>query len=160
MYHVSLCLNSLCLDCPGTQSDDAGKTSACQGCPNQTICSSGAPKQPDPGNGARKHKNVPTKWEGQCIPTPSDPPCSLYVHSSYAILPYRKQKTSYSSKFQTRWISQNVVIVSPSSIGQVNLNCSDLPPECACPELMGAEGYPFSPRSKCHHYPTISSASG
>lgn len=37
------------LDCPGTQSNDAGKASACAGCPNQNICSSGATKAPDPG---------------------------------------------------------------------------------------------------------------
>jgi len=35
--------------CPGTESEDAGKTSACAGCPNQKICSAGLPKQPDPG---------------------------------------------------------------------------------------------------------------
>lgn len=29
------------LDCPGTQSEDAGKASACAGCPNQNICASG-----------------------------------------------------------------------------------------------------------------------
>ncbi|KAK3520331.1 hypothetical protein QTP70_023296 [Hemibagrus guttatus] len=34
--------------CPGTSSEEAGKSSACQGCPNQAICSSGAPKAPDP----------------------------------------------------------------------------------------------------------------
>lgn len=34
--------------CPGTQSDSAGKTSACAGCPNQQICSSGETKGPDP----------------------------------------------------------------------------------------------------------------
>ncbi|KAJ8387086.1 hypothetical protein AAFF_G00160260 [Aldrovandia affinis] len=34
--------------CPGTQSEQAGKTSACEGCPNQKICSSGAPRAPDP----------------------------------------------------------------------------------------------------------------
>ncbi|XP_030765852.1 cytosolic Fe-S cluster assembly factor NUBP1 homolog [Sitophilus oryzae] len=34
--------------CPGTESDQAGKASACSGCPNQQICSSG-PKGPDPG---------------------------------------------------------------------------------------------------------------
>ncbi|XP_053607076.1 cytosolic Fe-S cluster assembly factor Nubp1 homolog [Plodia interpunctella] len=34
--------------CPGTQSDDAGKASACAGCPNQNICASGAPSLPDP----------------------------------------------------------------------------------------------------------------
>ena len=36
--------------CPGTQSTTAGKTSACQGCPNQKICASGKPSEPDPGN--------------------------------------------------------------------------------------------------------------
>ncbi|XP_077979990.1 cytosolic Fe-S cluster assembly factor nubp1-A-like [Glandiceps talaboti] len=34
--------------CPGTQSNDAGKVSACEGCPNQTICASSQPKAPDP----------------------------------------------------------------------------------------------------------------
>uniref|UniRef100_A0A8C7IRU3 Nucleotide binding protein 1 (MinD homolog, E. coli) n=1 Tax=Oncorhynchus kisutch TaxID=8019 RepID=A0A8C7IRU3_ONCKI len=34
--------------CPGTASEQAGKTSACQGCPNQNLCSSGATKAPDP----------------------------------------------------------------------------------------------------------------
>lgn len=27
--------------CPGTQSEAAGKTSACAGCPNQQVCASG-----------------------------------------------------------------------------------------------------------------------
>ncbi|KAI5706343.1 hypothetical protein M8J76_014563 [Diaphorina citri] len=35
--------------CPGTESESAGKVSACQGCPNQSICSSGAAKSVDPG---------------------------------------------------------------------------------------------------------------
>ena len=35
------------LDCPGTESQDAGKTAACEGCPNQRICAT-APKGPDP----------------------------------------------------------------------------------------------------------------
>ncbi|XP_002163109.1 cytosolic Fe-S cluster assembly factor nubp1-A isoform X1 [Hydra vulgaris] len=35
--------------CPGTESASAGKTTACQGCPNQSICSSGQAKLPDPG---------------------------------------------------------------------------------------------------------------
>ncbi|XP_076238492.1 NUBP iron-sulfur cluster assembly factor 1 [Calliopsis andreniformis] len=35
--------------CPGTTSQDAGKASMCAGCPNQTLCASGATKQPDPG---------------------------------------------------------------------------------------------------------------
>lgn len=42
-------LLSFCLDCPGTNSDQAGKSSSCQGCPNQNICASGAAKAPDPG---------------------------------------------------------------------------------------------------------------
>lgn len=33
--------------CPGTESEEAGKADACQGCPNQDICAS-APKGPDP----------------------------------------------------------------------------------------------------------------
>jgi len=37
-------------NCPGTQSDNAGKSSACEGCPNQKICSS-TPKGPDPDIG-------------------------------------------------------------------------------------------------------------
>lgn len=41
---------SSCLDCPGTQSEDAGKVSACAGCPNQNICASGVAKGPDLGN--------------------------------------------------------------------------------------------------------------
>lgn len=36
-------------DCPGTQSETAGKSDACQGCPNQEICAT-APKGPDPGH--------------------------------------------------------------------------------------------------------------
>ena len=36
-------------NCPGTQSSEAGKASACQGCPNQQICSSNKPQGPDPG---------------------------------------------------------------------------------------------------------------
>ncbi|XP_023677448.2 cytosolic Fe-S cluster assembly factor nubp1 [Paramormyrops kingsleyae] len=34
--------------CPGTSSAQAGKSSSCQGCPNQAICASGATKAPDP----------------------------------------------------------------------------------------------------------------
>jgi Mrp family chromosome partitioning ATPase len=34
--------------CPGTESDMAGKADACEGCPNQQICSSTMPKGPDP----------------------------------------------------------------------------------------------------------------
>lgn len=35
--------------CPGTQSEEAGKASACAGCPNQNICASGEAKNVDPG---------------------------------------------------------------------------------------------------------------
>lgn len=35
--------------CPGTQSETAGKVSACAGCPNQNVCASGAASAPDPG---------------------------------------------------------------------------------------------------------------
>lgn len=34
--------------CPGTSSKGAGVSSACEGCPNQKICSSGISKTPDP----------------------------------------------------------------------------------------------------------------
>ncbi|CAN7938525.1 unnamed protein product [Ixodes hexagonus] len=34
--------------CPGTGSHLAGKASQCQGCPNQSICASGAARGPDP----------------------------------------------------------------------------------------------------------------
>lgn len=34
--------------CPGTQSESAGKASACAGCPNQNLCATGATKGPDP----------------------------------------------------------------------------------------------------------------
>ncbi|EKM81835.1 hypothetical protein AGABI1DRAFT_54877 [Agaricus bisporus var. burnettii JB137-S8] len=34
--------------CPGTDSDRAGKSDACDGCANQAICASGAAKLPDP----------------------------------------------------------------------------------------------------------------
>ena len=42
-------LTNLLLGCPGTNSEEAGKSSSCAGCPNQKICASGAPKQQDPG---------------------------------------------------------------------------------------------------------------
>lgn len=34
--------------CVGPKSDDAGKASACEGCPNQTACAAGAGKAVDP----------------------------------------------------------------------------------------------------------------
>ena len=34
-------------ECPGTDSEQAGKTASCAGCPNQAACAS-APKGPDP----------------------------------------------------------------------------------------------------------------
>lgn len=42
-------MSDMCLDCPGTQSESAGKVSACHGCPNQSVCASGATKGPDLG---------------------------------------------------------------------------------------------------------------
>uniref|UniRef100_A0A0A0KZC4 Uncharacterized protein n=1 Tax=Cucumis sativus TaxID=3659 RepID=A0A0A0KZC4_CUCSA len=36
-------------NCPGPESESAGKSDACQGCPNQSICAT-APKGPDPGS--------------------------------------------------------------------------------------------------------------
>uniref|UniRef100_A0A8D0GB10 NUBP iron-sulfur cluster assembly factor 1, cytosolic n=1 Tax=Sphenodon punctatus TaxID=8508 RepID=A0A8D0GB10_SPHPU len=35
-------------DCPGTSSAQAGSATACQGCPNQRLCASGAAAGPDP----------------------------------------------------------------------------------------------------------------
>ena len=43
---MCLCLMS---DCPGAQSESAGKSDACEGCPNQEACAT-APKGPDPGS--------------------------------------------------------------------------------------------------------------
>ncbi|XP_035229923.1 cytosolic Fe-S cluster assembly factor NUBP1 homolog isoform X2 [Stegodyphus dumicola] len=34
--------------CPGTGSENAGKAEACAGCPNQNICASSKPAEPDP----------------------------------------------------------------------------------------------------------------
>lgn len=48
-------------DCPGTQSNDAGKASACAGCPNQQICSSGVTKAPDPGIELVRERLEPVK---------------------------------------------------------------------------------------------------
>ena len=42
-------------DCPGTESEMAGKSSACEGCPNQVLCAT-APKGPDPGRIDRHFK--------------------------------------------------------------------------------------------------------
>ena len=35
--------------CPGTESDQAGKSSACEGCPNQNVCETSS-KAPDVGS--------------------------------------------------------------------------------------------------------------
>ncbi|XP_059093928.1 cytosolic Fe-S cluster assembly factor NUBP1 homolog [Tigriopus californicus] len=49
--------------CPGTESDKAGKSAACEGCPNQKICASAQPKGPDPDVSliAEKLSNVKKK---------------------------------------------------------------------------------------------------
>lgn len=39
----------LLLDCPGVQSETAGKAEACAGCPNQNLCASSKSQEPDPG---------------------------------------------------------------------------------------------------------------
>ena len=36
-------------DCPGPETEMAGKADACAGCPNQKICAEATPKGPDPG---------------------------------------------------------------------------------------------------------------
>ncbi|VVC90420.1 unnamed protein product [Leptidea sinapis] len=41
--------------CPGPQSEEAGKVSACAGCPNQNVCASG-PTGPDPAIAIIKEK--------------------------------------------------------------------------------------------------------
>lgn len=46
--------------CPGTQSEHAGKGSACAGCPNQQICASGV-KGPDPDIEKVKQRMVGVK---------------------------------------------------------------------------------------------------
>jgi len=48
--------------CPGTQSESAGKSASCAGCPNQQICAS-APKGPDPDLGEiqEQMKNIKHK---------------------------------------------------------------------------------------------------
>eukprot|EP01128_Nolandella_sp_AFSM9_P005938 TRINITY_DN2971_c0_g1_i1.p1 TRINITY_DN2971_c0_g1~~TRINITY_DN2971_c0_g1_i1.p1 ORF type:complete len:325 (-),score=70.16 TRINITY_DN2971_c0_g1_i1:213-1187(-) len=50
-------------NCPSPYSEDAGKGDACEGCPNQKICKSGALRQPDPDVSviAQKMKDVRTK---------------------------------------------------------------------------------------------------
>jgi len=35
-------------DCPGVESETAGKGASCAGCPNQKLCASGEAKKPDP----------------------------------------------------------------------------------------------------------------
>ena len=62
---INVCFSHFTLmiiDCPGTQSDDAGKSSACAGCPNQQICAEGLPKAPDPGQYAN-----PFLWYFSCL---------------------------------------------------------------------------------------------
>lgn len=55
---VTLCF-CLCVDCPGTGSAQAGRGTACQGCPNQRLCASGVGAAPDPGKaGARPEREV------------------------------------------------------------------------------------------------------
>ncbi|XP_042865042.1 cytosolic Fe-S cluster assembly factor nubp1-like isoform X1 [Penaeus japonicus] len=49
--------------CPGTNSEDAGKASACAGCPNQQVCASGATKAPDPDLGAVKERLDTIKYK-------------------------------------------------------------------------------------------------
>lgn len=47
-------------DCPGTQSEEAGKAAACAGCPNQAACAT-APKGPDPDLAAIAERLAPVK---------------------------------------------------------------------------------------------------
>lgn len=43
-------------DCPGVQSESAGKVAACAGCPNQNICASNKSQEPDPDIDAIQEK--------------------------------------------------------------------------------------------------------
>ena len=47
-------------ECPGTESKEAGKMDACDGCPNQSACASGETKKEDPAleEVAKKLANV------------------------------------------------------------------------------------------------------
>lgn len=47
--------------CPGTESNDAGKASACAGCPNQNVCATGANKGPDPSIELVKERLIDVK---------------------------------------------------------------------------------------------------
>ena len=49
--------------CPGVESDGAGKSSACAGCPNQNVCASGEANKEDPAVAeiAEKFKNIKHK---------------------------------------------------------------------------------------------------
>ncbi|XP_039262453.1 cytosolic Fe-S cluster assembly factor nubp1-B-like [Styela clava] len=47
--------------CPGTESQNAGKSAACAGCPNQSICASSVPKPPDPDIDVIKERLEPVK---------------------------------------------------------------------------------------------------
>ena len=49
--------------CPGVESDAAGKSSACAGCPNQNVCASGEASKEDPAVAeiAEKFKNIKHK---------------------------------------------------------------------------------------------------
>ncbi|KAJ3600797.1 hypothetical protein NHX12_031772 [Muraenolepis orangiensis] len=50
--HIDAVMSDVPIDapehCPGTSSEQAGKVSTCQGCPNQKACASGETKAPDP----------------------------------------------------------------------------------------------------------------
>ncbi|KAM4632055.1 cytosolic Fe-S cluster assembly factor NUBP1 [Discoglossus pictus] len=47
--------------CPGTDSSEAGKSSACQGCPNQAVCATGKAAGPDPAVQEIKEKMATVK---------------------------------------------------------------------------------------------------
>jgi len=49
--------------CPGTESSSAGQVSACQGCPNQTICASGVTQLPDPALEVLQHRLSSIKYK-------------------------------------------------------------------------------------------------
>jgi Mrp family chromosome partitioning ATPase len=47
--------------CPGTQSEKAGKAAPCDGCPNQSVCSTGKASIPDPAISVIAAKLAPVK---------------------------------------------------------------------------------------------------
>ena len=54
-------LLALILSQQGTESELAGKSAACEGCPNQDVCASGTAKGPDPALPFVRERMTPVK---------------------------------------------------------------------------------------------------